>query len=202
MNDSKKRTFVDIETGEEIELFEDIRIDKEGNQEIRLVSEYLQTPKLAPAPTSVGVDTNLEAKKLKNRAVQWMKANMSAVFARLGKANISGRALRVNMALGVEAHWHGYVTASLEKIATMTGIDKADVSRAIKELEEADALVTIKRGQYRLNPALYWAGSDVAQQKALGEYSYQRGKVAAKEKAKAKAAKAKKPKLRLVHSQN
>lgn len=202
---SKSLSLVNTDTGEEYEVSEVEILDKEWNLITHCFVMGNNHDLLALTPTNVGASTNIGKKR--NTTVRWMKTNMKRVHEAIRQSPLSGRAMRVNIALCARIAWGGYVDITIDELAEMTGIHRSDVSRAIKELESADIVATIERGRYRLNPSLYWPGIDEAQNSATIEYyrqrqasaSQDRGSAKAKEK-KAKAVTRKRKQIKLVHS--
>lgn len=96
-------------------------------------------------------------------------------FAALAKnENIRGRPLVVLLALFARLDFENYLNVTQQELADATGLNQANVSRALKTLIDAGI---IKRGPkagriytYRLNPGYAWRGKTTNLAKARKEH--------------------------------
>lgn len=184
MNYSKVVRLVDTATGEETEI-ELQRIDTDSDFVtycFKLQKDSENVPLAVHVGTPSGTSEPAKKRPSNNqKRITWMKLFMDAEYEKIGAANLTSRAQKINYALKTFAAWRGFVKCTHQQLADKTGIARPHVTTAIKELIEADVIIKIEPSRYRLNPSIYWIGPDEEHKPAVDQYYRQKRRVANKE---------------------
>lgn len=128
------------------------------------------------------------------------------IHHKLMTTRLPGATMSVYAFVTAYAERDNLIDVTLERVAALCNMDKPQASRALKQLEELDVLVTFKEGPGKrrtmINPAIGWNGTEAAliRGRELWAMRCHAAAQEAKAKAKAKEEKAKRAPLKLVEA--
>jgi len=98
---------------------------------------------------------------------------------------ISNKAFKVaKFLLNERVKSENLIIATVEEIAKKTGVSETTVKRVIKKLLDANFITRVKRGVYRVNPAIIWRGYEDKRQAILIKFHDEQSKNKRKKKEK------------------
>jgi predicted transcriptional regulator len=98
---------------------------------------------------------------------------------------ISNKAFKVaKFLLEQRIRGENLIVATIPEIAKKTGLSESTVKRVIKKLLEANFIIRVQRGVYRLNPAIIWRGNEAKRRAILIKFDYEKSKTKKNDKKK------------------